>query len=78
MISSVVFHIKICVFKLSSEVSLCLVALLLLNELVVKVLQTTQESNDTAFVVLLASLLELILLDLEHFKVVAQFVQVLD
>lgn len=78
MISSVVLYVKICVFKLGSIVSLCLVALLLLNQLVVKVLQTTQEGNDATFVILLTSLLELVLLDLEHFKVVAQLVEVLD
>ena len=61
-------------FEFSFEIIISFTMLFLLDELVVQILQPLDVSNDSALVLLLTSLPEWIVIDLQYFKVVAQFV----
>ena len=58
-------------FHIISEVLVCLLSLRIVNKLVVKILEVWQVSNDPALVLFHSLLLELILLQLEHLKLVS-------
>ena len=65
-------------FKFSLVVVISLLAFFLLDELIVKVLEILEVSNNLSFVILIASFLEGVIDDLEDLKVVSQFMEVLD
>ena len=65
-------------FKLCLKVVIGLLALICLNKLVIEVFEVLQIGDNAPFIFLLASLLESVIVDLKHLKVVAQSVEVLD
>ena len=65
-------------FQFSLEVIIGLTVFLLLNELVVQILELLDVGDNSPLVLLLATLPECIVVDLQNFKVVAEFVQILD
>ena len=65
-------------FKLCLKVVIGLLALICLNKLVIEVFEVLQIGDNAPFIFLLASLLESVIVDLKHLKVIAQSVEVLD
>ena len=78
VVACIVVFLELSSFKLALVLIEGLLALLLLNQLVVEILQVPQVGNDSILVILLTGLTERIVLDLEDFEVVAQLMQVLD
>ena len=78
IVACIVVFLELSSFKLALVLIEGLLALLLLNQLVVEILQVPQVGNDSILVILLTGLTERIVLDLEDFEVVAQLMQVLD
>ena len=78
VVAGIVVFLELSSFKLALVLIEGLLALLLLDQLVVEILQVPQVGDDSILVILLTSLAESIVLDLEDFEVVAQLVQVLD
>ena len=58
-------------FKLCLKVVIGLLALICLNKLVIEVFEVLQIGDNAPFIFLLASLLESVIVDLKHLKVVA-------
>ena len=78
VVAGIVIFLELSSFKLALVLIEGLLALLLLNQLIVEILQVPQVGDNSILVILLTSLTESIVLDLEDFEVVAQLVQVLD
>ena len=77
-ISRLVISFHICAFKLCPVVSVGLLPLSLLNQLIVKILKVFEVGDDATLVLFITRLFEVIVLDLEHFEIVALLVQVPD